>query len=194
MAMSSIFWAKASFRLRETLSKVTIERVRIIYWLTLGMHIGRAVRLARIYVTWPHQVSLGANCRIEQNVYFHFDGIYQPGPNIILGSNCFVGSHCEFNIASRLEIGTDSLIASGTVIVDHNHGIHLGSLVRSQPAENKPITIGSDVWIGANCVILAGVTIGDGAIIGAGAVVTKNVEPFTIVGGVPAKCIGLRRE
>ncbi len=57
---------------------------------------------------------------------------------------------------------------------------------------NKPVIIGNDVWIGANAIILPGVIIGDGAIIAAGAVVTKNVEPYEIVGGVPAKKIKYR--
>ena len=52
-----------------------------------------------------------------------------------------------------------------------------------------PIHIGKNVWIGANATVLAGVTIGDGAVVAAGAVVNKNVEPNTIVGGVPAKVI-----
>lgn len=55
-----------------------------------------------------------------------------------------------------------------------------------------PVVIGNDVWIGANVVIMPGIHIGDGAIIGAGAVVTKNVEPYAIVGGVPARLIGYR--
>lgn len=57
---------------------------------------------------------------------------------------------------------------------------------------NGEVTIGNDVWIGANAVILPGITIGDGAVIGAGAVVTKDVEPYAIVGGVPAKIIKYR--
>lgn len=60
------------------------------------------------------------------------------------------------------------------------------------PQENKAVVIGNDVWIGANAVILPGVTIGDGAIIGAGAVVTKDVDDYAIVGGVPAKQIKYR--
>lgn len=55
-----------------------------------------------------------------------------------------------------------------------------------------PVKIGDYVFIGPRSIILAGVTIGDGAIVGAGAVVTKDVEPYTIVGGVPAKVIGER--
>ncbi len=52
-----------------------------------------------------------------------------------------------------------------------------------------PIHIGKNVWIGANATVLAGVTIGDGAVVAAGAVVTKDVEPNTIVGGIPCKVI-----
>jgi acetyltransferase-like isoleucine patch superfamily enzyme len=60
--------------------------------------------------------------------------------------------------------------------------------------ERKPIKIGNDVFIGANVIVLDGVTIGDGAIIAAGAVVTKNVPPYSIYGGVPAKLIRYRFE
>lgn len=59
-------------------------------------------------------------------------------------------------------------------------------------ARRGPINIGNDVWIGYGAVILRGVSIGDGAIVGAGAVVTKDVDPYTIVGGVPAKTIRKR--
>lgn len=58
--------------------------------------------------------------------------------------------------------------------------------------EQKRTVIGNDVWIGCNSVIISGVKIGDGAVIGAGAVVTKDVEPYSIVGGVPAKLIRYR--
>ena len=58
--------------------------------------------------------------------------------------------------------------------------------------DNKPVEIGNDVWIGANVILLPGVKIGDGAVLAAGAVVTKDVEPYAIVGGVPAKTIRMR--
>ena len=64
--------------------------------------------------------------------------------------------------------------------------------MNSNIRNNKAVNIGNDVWIGANVIILPGVTISDGAIIAAGAVVNKDVKPFEIVGGVPAKTIKYR--
>jgi acetyltransferase-like isoleucine patch superfamily enzyme len=63
---------------------------------------------------------------------------------------------------------------------------------RGEMAEHKPVTIGNDVFIGANVTVLDGVTIGDGAVIGAGAVVSKDIPPYAIVGGVPARLIRYR--
>jgi len=64
--------------------------------------------------------------------------------------------------------------------------------IREQGILTKPVTIGDDVWIGTNAVITPGVHIGHGAVVGANAVVTKDVEPYAIVGGVPAQVIGFR--
>jgi len=191
-SVTSEFKAKLIFRLRETFHQLLMERFRRWYWCAQGMQVGPGGRLARIYVTWPHQSKIGANCKIEHGVYFHFDGIYGPGPSIVIGDNCFIGSNCEFNITSRLEIGSDCLIASGTVIVDHNHGMEPKKLIRTQKGVSNPVVIGRNVWIGANCVILQGVHIGEGAIIGAGSVLTKHVPSLALEAGVPAKVLKTR--
>ena len=79
------------------------------------------------------------------------------------------------------------------MIFTTEHKMALEKPMRTQGVTVKDVTIGNDVWIGARVTILAGVTIGDGAVIGAGAVVTKDVPPYAVVGGVPAKIIRFRK-
>lgn len=78
----------------------------------------------------------------------------------------------------------------------HKYGLyHKNASFQNSPLrKNEPVVIGNDVWIGANVIILPGVHIGDGAIVAAGAVVAKDVQPYEIVGGVPAKTIKYRFE
>ena len=114
--------------------------------------------------------------------------------------NIAIGSHCHINHLgclqadsdSTITIGDDLRMGPGTMIYSSNHGIRKGTLIRTQPMIQKDVIIGNDVWLGSNVVVNAGVTIGDGAIIAAGAVVIKDIPPYTIAGGVPAKVIRCR--
>lgn len=92
-------------------------------------------------------------------------------------------------------IGDNVMIAPGVSILNNSHSFSdIETPMILQPmVKNKNPVIGSDVWIGRNVVIMHGVTIGCGAIIGAGAVVTKDVDPFSIMGGVPARLIKCRK-
>ncbi|HEX5152928.1 MAG TPA: acyltransferase [Parafilimonas sp.] len=129
---------------------------------------------------------------MEHGIHFKYDGIWQPGPNIIIGNKTFIGTGCEFNIRKKIIIGNDVLIASGCRFIDHDHGILQGKLIRLQQGKENEIVIGSDVWIGSNAIILKGVKIADGAVIAAGSVVNKSVASNEIWGGVPAKKISIR--
>jgi len=125
--------------------------------------------------------------------------IYYPGVWICTGRNLEIGD--DVNLALGVLMGTDggvkignrTLIGFRTQIISGNHVIpeNHGKIFYSG-YDRKPIIIGDDVWIGANCLILAGVTIGEGAVVAGGSVVNKSVEPYTIVGGVPAKFIRSR--
>lgn len=183
---------KALFRIRERVGTPLLRSVRRAFWSLQGMKIGKATSFSFLHVTWPHQVRIGRNCRIEHDVYFHFDGIYCPGPSIIIGDDCFIGSGCEFNISSGIEVGNKVLIASGCRFVDHNHGIAPGLPIGNQPGTAARISVEDNTWIGANVVILQGVSIGTGAVVAAGAVVTRPVPANAIMGGVPAKVIRYR--
>ena len=166
---------------------------RTIYWRMLGMSIGEKTRIPKIFVAWLHQVSIGSNCRLEHHIYFHFDGIYHPGPSIKIGDHVFIGSGCEFNVRLSVLIGNNCLIASGCRFVDHDHDI-TGINSFGEEDIKAAICLQDYVWIGANAIILKGVTIGNGAVIAAGAVVTKSIPSNEVWGGVPAKKIGQRHE
>ena len=93
----------------------------------------------------------------------------------------------------NIEIGDDCMIAPFVYIVDSDHGTDINSKMNTQDNETSSIKIGDDVWIGSNSVILPGVEIGNGSIIAAGSVVNKDVEEFSIYGGVPAKFLKKRK-
>lgn len=112
--------------------------------------------------------------------------------SVTIGKNTTVGYHNFFFASSKIEIGDDCLIAPFVYIVDSNHQFKREIKINQQPNETAPIKIGNDVWIASNVTILKGVTIGDGAIIAANSVVNKDVAPYEIVGGSPAKNIGTR--
>ena len=190
--MSSVFLRKFLFGLRRHYLPIGLSAVRSMYWRALGMSIGRGTRFSRITVTWPHKVSLGERCSLEPDVYLNAAGGYSEGTSIRICSGSFVGRGCEFNAIASIHVGSNCLIASGARFIDHNHGIDMGTPMKLQPEMSAPITIGDDVWIGVNAVILKGVSIGDGAIVAAGSVVNKPVDAHTIVGGVPAKFIRSR--
>lgn len=108
------------------------------------------------------------------------------GKNISIGKNVFINSGCKFQDWGGIFIGNNVLIGHNVVLATVNHDL---APSKRGNMTLKPIKIEDDVWIGSNSTILQGVNIGKGAIIAAGSVVTKDVEAYTIVGGVPAKFI-----
>lgn len=108
------------------------------------------------------------------------------GRNIHIGKNVFINSSCHFQDQGGIYIGNDVLIGHNVVLATINH-----DLDPKQGRKNhySLIRICDHVWIGSNATILPGITVGEWAVVAAGAVVTKDVEPYTIVGGVPARVI-----
>ena len=108
------------------------------------------------------------------------------------GAYSFIGPGSS--IYPKVHIGKLTMLAGNVTIVggDHNYKDSMLPTVFSGRDELKPTYIGDDVWIGTHTIIMTGVRIGNGAIVAAGSVVTKDVEPYTIVGGTPAKFIKMR--
>jgi galactoside O-acetyltransferase len=116
--------------------------------------------------------------------------------NLVIGSRVSINSNAFISPANggTILIGDDVLIAQNVVLraADHNY-IRLDIPMNLQGHEGGNITIENDVWIGANAVVTKNVRIGHGAIVAAGAVVTRDVPPFSVVAGVPARIIRNRQ-
>ncbi len=108
------------------------------------------------------------------------------GKNITVGKNVFINTGCRFQDQGGIFLADGVLIGHNVVLATLNHDFAPDKRSTMHPA---PITINKNVWLGANVTVVPGVTIGENAVVAAGAVVTKDVPPQTVVGGVPAKVI-----
>jgi len=118
--------------------------------------------------------------------------IYHP-QNIEVGDWIQFSRYSFINAAGGFTMGSDGGLAPFAKIFTGNHNFSDPNILgRLQGETLAPVHIGDECWIAAGAIILPGVTIGDGSIIAAGSVVTKDVPPFTIAGGNPAKIIGPR--
>jgi acetyltransferase-like isoleucine patch superfamily enzyme len=135
-----------------------------------------------------------SSIEIGENTWlFYHCMLNSSGGWIKIGSNCTVNSFAVLYGHGGLEIGNDVRISAHVVIMPMNHIYKNPSLpIWMQGETRKGIKIEDDVWIGAGTKILDGVKIGEGSVIGAGAVVTKDVPPFSVAVGVPAKVIKKR--
>jgi acetyltransferase-like isoleucine patch superfamily enzyme len=116
---------------------------------------------------------------------------------ISLGNDVFIGPGAHFSTISSIEIGNKVMFGPNVTIIggDHNTkkiGKYMFDVEEKDPSNDLPVVIKDDVWIAAGVIILKGVVIGEGSIIAAGSVVNKDVPPYSIVGGVPAKVLKFR--
>ncbi|MEX1368080.1 MAG: acyltransferase [Nannocystaceae bacterium] len=154
------------------------------------------------------QVTLGEGCFIAPDAQL----FAEPRREIVLGDRCSVAAGCfvhgpvelgdEVSLnprvvldggAAGIAIGTGTRIAADVHVYAWDHGTAPERPIRDQPVRSRGITIGTDVWIGAGAGITDGVRIGDHAVVGLHAVVTRDVPPWAIVAGVPARVVGDRR-
>ena len=115
-------------------------------------------------------------------------------PEIRIGSKCSFGEYCHITSVNSIIIGDGVLTGRWVTITDNSHGNSEKDSLMEAPLERPlsskgPVVIGNNVWIGDKATILPNVEIGDGAVIAANSVVTKNVPPYCVVGGIPARII-----
>ncbi len=185
---------------------------RGLYPLLLG-HCGRGVAFSRgVVLRCPGRMSVGDGSMIDDRVFFdikseaallqlgernqimhgvHFETGYEG--TIRLGNDCFVGAYAILNGQGGIEIGDNVLIAGHCHIVAGNHRFEDPDRpINTQGFDSRGIVIEDDVWLGAGVKVLDGVRIGRGSIVSAGAVVTRDVAPYSIMAGVPARFLRLR--
>lgn len=135
-------------------------------------------------------IDIGANVFFGRNTI-----VYCQDGDIQIGDGANIGTNCQIFSAKRVQIGRNVLVGAYSYFIGGGHrASRLDVPMVQQGRQASGIAIDDDVWIGAGVNILDGVKIGTGAIIGSGAVVNDNVEPFSIVAGVPAKKIGDRKQ
>lgn len=131
---------------------------------------------------------IGSDVFILMGQYVQMAGARSSGRKVSIGNGSVINYGCLLYTTGGLIIGEHVSISSGVWLVTGSHDISSPDFATSY----TPIVIGNYAWIGMRATILAGVTIGDGAVIMAGAVVTHDVPPYTVVGGVPAKVVKQR--
>ena len=149
-------------------------------------------------IVMPLKKTMFAKCGKKTTIGPHSHFI--PYKNIYLGSNVSITSHAMFlSTRAKIIIGDHVMFGPHVFMITGNHRIDIvGRFMvditerEKLPENDEDIVVQSDVWVGAGAIILKGVTIGEGSVVAAGSVVTKDVEPYSIVGGIPAKRIGWR--
>jgi acetyltransferase-like isoleucine patch superfamily enzyme len=158
----------------------------------LTNHVIAQVPIYAVRHAWYRQVlgmRIGEGSALLMGQYIYIRGRARPGrTGITIGRRSIINQQCCLDGRGGLSIGDYVSISPGVWILTDGHDMH-DPLFREVLA---PVTIGDHVWIGSRALILPGITVGEGAVVAAGAVVTSDVEPYTVVGGVPARPIGAR--
>ena len=161
--------------------------------------VGTNCDISRMTVSFPPGCEGKANVIVGSDciIYCHII-IYNPDVKIVIGDRVFIGHGTTLFANRKIEIKEDILISWGCTLIDTNaHALKWEDRKNDvinwrsgkkdwSKVEDKEIVINSKSWIGFNSIILKGVTVGEGAIVAAGSVVTKSVDPFTVVAGNPA--------
>lgn len=128
---------------------------------------------------------------MERNVVVHYKTEIRAPHKLQLGRGCIIGDNALLDARNGLVIGKNVNLSSNVFIYTEQHD-YRDELFRCNQSTDKSVAIGDRAWIGSNVIVLPGVKIGEGAVCCAGCVVTKDVAPYDVVAGIPAKKINTR--
>lgn len=162
-------------------------------------HFGRTsvIEPCLLGLTGEECIAIGEGCYIDKYVQLSAWTEYKGeffNPRIEIGNNCGIGAFSHITAMNCIMIGENVRMGKGVLITDNSHGASDRSQLDINPHDRPlfskgPVIIEDNVWIGEKASIMPGVRIGRGAIIGANSVVTHDVAPYCIVGGIPAKVV-----
>jgi len=210
------------WRLREWLGFVWVLGFRILRGLLIKARVGRSDGLVLaekgIRLLYPRMIHAGRSFSLEEGceiVGLSKRGVVfgdrctvgrfatirptnvlvnEAGEGLKIGNNSNIGPYSWIGCSGFIEIGSNVMMGPRVNLLAENHNFKRTDIpMKEQGVSRSFIKIEDDVWLGANCSVLSGVTIGKGSIVATGAVVTKDVPPFSIVGGVPARILRSRK-
>ncbi|BBD57359.1 hexapeptide repeat-containing transferase [Nostoc sp. HK-01] len=176
-------------------SKLLAQKIRLLYLRGLGIEIDFSCLISsNIVINLGYSQGHKGNIKISSKTQIsHGVTLDAWGGSITIDENVFIGPYTVIYGHGGVKIGKDTLISMHCRILSSNHTIpDRDTRIRWNPDILLPVTLGEDVWLGAGVTILGGVTVGNGCIVGAGAVVTKDLPPYSIAVGVPAKVVKTR--
>jgi len=167
-------------------------RLRQIAYKSLFKKCGKNLKIdSGVTILGFENIELGDNISFMKNSYVYA----HDGGRLVIGNNFTMNTNSQLGASfGEIVIGNDCAIAPNCVLRASNHTFDNPNIpFRGQGHTYGEIIIEDDVWIASNCVVAANTRIGKSSVVGAGSVVTKDVEPYSVVGGVPAKLIKKRK-
>ncbi len=166
--------------------RYTVELATARIWLSGVTEVGSGVRTLHRPNIENHGTMLIGHNTLLRSINVPVELACSPGATLTIGPDCFINYGASIGCTKSITIGARCRIGPYAMVVDTNfHDLYDRSL-RPEP---EAVVLEDDVWLGAKVSVLPGVTIGRGSVVGTGSVVTKNVPPFSVVAGVPAKLV-----
>ena len=184
MRPSEFIW-----RIKKRLNRNSIGEYLLGYWFSRKLN-KHGIIIVSSWPPMPKVINKGGKIEAE-NCQFYGGVRIEIGKNGVLsiGNGTYINRNTLIICHDKIDIGRDCKISWDVIIMDTDQ-----HPIKGKTIENRPVYIEDNAWIGCRCIILKGVRIGKGAIIAAGSVVTKDVPPWTIFGGVPARQLAVLEE